>query len=135
MERKTPTPNTVRLRRTRTDIREGAWQLLRDVGVAAPIDSEILYYVLIGGASLPYVNAAEVRLLTGRDPKSPPGSTPTLTDWSPSCCRAWRSLAKSKPADQPTVAQFAACSVNDPSPFAGRLSERKPAQISQMATI
>jgi hypothetical protein len=71
MERKTPTPNTVRLRRTRTDIREGAWQLLRDVGVAAPIDSEILYYVLIGGASLPYVNAAEVRLLTGRDPKSP----------------------------------------------------------------
>jgi TetR/AcrR family transcriptional regulator len=48
-----------------------AWQLLRDAGVAAPIDSEILYYVLIGGASLPYVNAAEVRLLTGRDPKSP----------------------------------------------------------------
>jgi TetR/AcrR family transcriptional regulator len=38
-----------------------AWQLLRDAGVAAPI----------GGASLPYVNAAEVRLLTGRDPKSP----------------------------------------------------------------
>jgi TetR/AcrR family transcriptional regulator len=48
-----------------------AWQLLRDAGVAAPIDSEILYYVLVGGASLPYVNAAEVRLLTGRDPKSP----------------------------------------------------------------
>lgn len=38
--------------------------------VAAPIDSEILYHVLVGGASLPYVNAAEVRLLTGRDPKS-----------------------------------------------------------------
>ena len=48
-----------------------AWQMLRDAGVAAPIDSEILYYVLIGAASLPYVNAAEVRLLTGRDPKSP----------------------------------------------------------------
>jgi TetR/AcrR family transcriptional regulator len=47
------------------------WQVLRDAGVAAPIDSDILYYVLIGGASLPYVNAAEVRLLTGRDPKSP----------------------------------------------------------------
>jgi hypothetical protein len=31
----------------------------------------VLYYVLIGGASLPYVNAAEVRPLTGRDPKSP----------------------------------------------------------------
>jgi AcrR family transcriptional regulator len=48
-----------------------AWQLLRDAGVAAPIDSDILYYVLIGGASLPYVNAAEVRLLAGRDPQSP----------------------------------------------------------------
>jgi AcrR family transcriptional regulator len=44
------------------------WQMLRDAGVAAPIDSEVLYYVLIGGASLPYVNAAEVRILTGRDP-------------------------------------------------------------------
>lgn len=48
-----------------------AWQMLRDAGVAAPIDGDILYYVLIGAASLPYVNAAEVRLLTGRDPKSP----------------------------------------------------------------
>lgn len=48
-----------------------AWQLLREAGVAAPIDSEILYYVLVGAASLPYVNAPEVRLLTGRDPSSP----------------------------------------------------------------
>ena len=48
-----------------------AWQVLRDAGVAAPIDSEILYYVLVGAASLPYVNAPEVRLLTGRDPNSP----------------------------------------------------------------
>jgi len=45
-----------------------AWQMLRDAGVAAPIDHEIAYYVLIGAASLPYVNAPEVRLLTGRDP-------------------------------------------------------------------
>src|SRR5258708_28674366 len=48
-----------------------AWRMLRDAGIAAPIDNEILYYVLIGAASLPYVNAAEVRMLTGRDPKSP----------------------------------------------------------------
>jgi len=48
-----------------------AWQILRDAGVAAPIASEILYYVLIGAASLPYVNAPEVRLLTGQDPTSP----------------------------------------------------------------
>jgi TetR/AcrR family transcriptional regulator len=46
-----------------------AWQLLRDAGVAAPIDNEVLYYVLVGAASLPYVNAPEFRLLTGRDPK------------------------------------------------------------------
>ena len=48
-----------------------AWQTLREAGVAAPIDHEILYYVLVGAASLPYVNAPEVRLLTGRDPSSP----------------------------------------------------------------
>jgi len=45
-----------------------AWQILRQAGIAAPIDNDILYYVLIGAASLPYVNAAEVRLLTRRDP-------------------------------------------------------------------
>src|SRR5579885_2021171 len=44
------------------------WQMLRDAGIAAPIDYEILYYVLVGAASLPYVNAPEVRLLTGREP-------------------------------------------------------------------
>jgi TetR/AcrR family transcriptional regulator len=48
-----------------------AWRILRDAGVAAPVDTEIFYYLLIGGASMPYVNAAEVRLLTGRDPQSP----------------------------------------------------------------
>jgi hypothetical protein len=48
-----------------------AWQVLRNAGVAAPIDHEILYYVLVGGASLPYTNAPEVRLLTGRDPNDP----------------------------------------------------------------
>jgi AcrR family transcriptional regulator len=47
------------------------WQMLRNGGVAAPIDNEILYYVLVGAASLPYVNAPEVRLLTGRDPSNP----------------------------------------------------------------
>jgi TetR/AcrR family transcriptional regulator len=48
-----------------------AWRALRDAGIAAPIDSEILYYVLVGAASLPYVNAPEVRLLTGQDPNDP----------------------------------------------------------------
>jgi TetR/AcrR family transcriptional regulator len=72
-----------------------AWQMLRDGGVAAPIDAEILYYVLVGAASLPYVNAPEVRILTGRDPSDAewigahadglvsillPGRTRTITD-------------------------------------------------------
>jgi TetR/AcrR family transcriptional regulator len=48
-----------------------AWRTLRIAGIAAPIDGEILYYVLIGAASLPYVNAPEVRLLTGRNPRDP----------------------------------------------------------------
>lgn len=47
------------------------WQILRDAGVAAPIDNDILYYVLVGAASLPYVNAPEFRLLAGQDPKNP----------------------------------------------------------------
>jgi hypothetical protein len=47
-----------------------AWTLLRDAGVAAPIASDIVYYLLIGGASTPYINAPEVRLLTGHDPQS-----------------------------------------------------------------
>jgi TetR/AcrR family transcriptional regulator len=48
-----------------------AWQMLRNAGVAVPIDHEILYYVLVGAASLPYVNAPEVQQLTGRNPKDP----------------------------------------------------------------
>ena len=47
------------------------WRRLRDAGIAAPIDDTMLHYVLVGAASLPYVNAAEVRLLTGRDPTEP----------------------------------------------------------------
>jgi hypothetical protein len=35
----------------------GVWQVLRDAGVAAPVESDILYYVLVGAATLPYVNA------------------------------------------------------------------------------
>jgi AcrR family transcriptional regulator len=48
-----------------------AWRRLRAAGLAAPIDSDILYYLLVGAASLPYVTASEVRLLAGRDPGDP----------------------------------------------------------------
>ena len=48
-----------------------AWRTLRDAGQAAPINSDVLYYLLVGAASQPYVTAAEVRLLAGRDPRDP----------------------------------------------------------------
>lgn len=52
------------------DVITSVWQILRQAGVAAPIDGEIFYYLLIGGASIPYVNAPEVRRLTGREPNN-----------------------------------------------------------------
>lgn len=48
-----------------------AWQVLRDAGQVAPLDSDVLYYLLVGAASHPYVTAAEVRILAGRDPRDP----------------------------------------------------------------
>jgi AcrR family transcriptional regulator len=48
-----------------------AWSRLREAGIAAPIDDGVIHYVLLGAASLPYVNAAEARLLTGIDPVDP----------------------------------------------------------------
>jgi AcrR family transcriptional regulator len=44
------------------------WRRLREAGIAAPIDDVVFHYVLVGAASLPYVNAPEVRLLTGAEP-------------------------------------------------------------------
>src|ERR1700722_8239588 len=53
------------------DALEPGWTKLVSSGIAAPIDHGILYYILVGAASLPYVNAPEVRLLTGREPHHP----------------------------------------------------------------
>jgi TetR/AcrR family transcriptional regulator len=44
------------------------WRRLRDAGVAAPIDVRLFHYVLVGAASLVFVNAPEARLLTGIEP-------------------------------------------------------------------
>ena len=44
------------------------WRRLRKAGIAAPIDDAVFHYVLVGAASLPYVNAPEARLLTGAEP-------------------------------------------------------------------
>jgi AcrR family transcriptional regulator len=48
-----------------------AWQRLRDAGIAAPIDPALVHYVMVGAASLPFVNAPEARLLTGAEPTDP----------------------------------------------------------------
>jgi AcrR family transcriptional regulator len=48
-----------------------AWKRLRAAGIAAPIDDAMVHYVLVGAASLPYVNAPEARLLTGAEPTAP----------------------------------------------------------------
>jgi TetR/AcrR family transcriptional regulator len=45
-----------------------AWTRLRAAGIAAPIDSAMVHYVIVGAASLPFVNAPEARLLTGVEP-------------------------------------------------------------------
>jgi AcrR family transcriptional regulator len=47
------------------------WRRLRRAGVAAPIDERLFHYVLVGAASLLYVNAPEARLLTGIEPTAP----------------------------------------------------------------
>ena len=47
------------------------WQRLRDAGLAAPIDPSMVHYVIVGAASLPFVNAPEARLLTGTEPTDP----------------------------------------------------------------
>jgi TetR/AcrR family transcriptional regulator len=47
------------------------WQRLRDAGIAAPIDAAMVHYVIVGAASMPFVNAPEARLLTGVEPTDP----------------------------------------------------------------
>ena len=47
------------------------WQRLRDADIAAPIDPAMIHYVIVGAASLPFVNAPEARLLTGAEPTDP----------------------------------------------------------------
>jgi AcrR family transcriptional regulator len=46
------------------------WRRLRAAGIAAPIDDRLFHYVLVGAASLLYVNTPEARMLTGVDPTS-----------------------------------------------------------------
>ena len=56
--------------RPRFELVTEQWRRLREEGLVADIDEVVLYYSLVGAASLAYVNAPEARLL-GHD---------TLTD-------------------------------------------------------
>ena len=47
------------------------WQELRAAGIGAPIEPAVVHYVIVGAASLPFVNAPEARLLTGAEPTDP----------------------------------------------------------------
>jgi TetR/AcrR family transcriptional regulator len=52
--------------RQRYDALRELWTALRELGVAAPIDADVIYYVVVGATSLPFINHAEARmLLTG----------------------------------------------------------------------
>ena len=51
-----------RLRRRHADL-IAAWTVLREAGVAADVDADVLYHSLIGSASLLYANAPEAELL------------------------------------------------------------------------
>jgi hypothetical protein len=74
------------------------WRRLREAGLVADIDEVVLYYSLVGAASLAYVNAPEARLL-GHDtltdgPSSRRTPTPSSrcssarpTRWSDERCR------------------------------------------------
>jgi AcrR family transcriptional regulator len=50
------------------DLVRPLWRRLRKAAIAAPIDDKLFHYVLVGAASLAYVNAPEARLLTGIEP-------------------------------------------------------------------
>jgi AcrR family transcriptional regulator len=50
------------------DATSTAWARLRDAGIAAPIEPANVYWVVVGAASIPFVNAPEVRILAGREP-------------------------------------------------------------------
>jgi hypothetical protein len=53
------------------DTVRAVWARLREAGYAAPVEASMVHWVLVGAASLPYVNAPEARLLTGEEPTDP----------------------------------------------------------------
>ncbi len=61
------------------------WPMLRDAGCCSPSTAASSTTCVIGGASIPYVNAPEVRLSPDKIHNPPPGSPRTQMRSSPSC--------------------------------------------------
>lgn len=57
--------------RPRYEALRDVWRRLRAHGVAADLDEDLVHYVLVGAASLPFVSRYEARALLGRDPVDP----------------------------------------------------------------
>jgi TetR/AcrR family transcriptional regulator len=53
------------------DATTAAWDRLDGTGITAPIETSHVYWVIVGAASLPFVNAPEVRTLAGDEPTGP----------------------------------------------------------------
>lgn len=51
--------------------RRRAWRRLRAAGIAAPLDENLVHYVVIGAVTLPFVNSAEATMLFGGRPDTP----------------------------------------------------------------
>lgn len=51
--------------------RRRAWRRLRSAGIAAPLDENLVHYVVIGAVTLPFVNSAEASMLLGTPPNTP----------------------------------------------------------------
>lgn len=47
------------------------WERLRVAGIAAPIEPANVHWVIVGAASIPFVNAPEVKILAGVDSTNP----------------------------------------------------------------
>jgi TetR/AcrR family transcriptional regulator len=47
------------------------WPRLQAAGMAAPIDPSRVHWVIVGAASIPFVNAPEVQILAGANPTAP----------------------------------------------------------------
>jgi AcrR family transcriptional regulator len=53
------------------DATVAAWSQLQAAGITAPLEPRRVYWIIVGAASIPFVNSPEVRTLTGDEPNDP----------------------------------------------------------------